>query len=132
MTFPKGFGFKEYIEEMVPKEKDLPDLTKELYIIKDIIKELATVGRGRKSFNILNIERKKEEDIFMNKLKNKKFFKVFSVYFKVEANFMDLFTFFRNLAYSDEHFFLIDNIKIEFVNEDRIESEFIIRSVEFY
>jgi len=46
-AIPEGIGFKEYIGGTIPKESEIAELTKQLYIIKEIISLLINVKSGK-------------------------------------------------------------------------------------
>lgn len=126
--FPRGFGFPEYLDVEVPREEHLQELTKELYILYEVMRLLCKNNIDK----INRIERRGEEKEFFRKSGNKeRFFKAFSVEFEAESDFLNFMEAFREMAYSKDYFFIIDNLDFEKVGREKVKAKFIIRNIEF-
>ena len=134
--FPRGFGFIEYLEGQIPREEDLPELTKELYFMYEIMRVLYKNNVDK----ITEIKRLGQEvtiykeDITFSKKKNrgKAFCKVFSVKFEAESRFLDFMEAFREIAYEQPNYFvIIRNFDFEKIDKETVKASFILRYIEF-
>ncbi|MCK5706007.1 MAG: Amuc_1100 family pilus-like protein [Candidatus Aureabacteria bacterium] len=124
--FPRGIGFIEYLDIKVPKQEELNDLTKELYVMVDILKIFDSFDVEK--INI--IERLGKEKIFKNSGNKNKLCRVFNVHFETESEFLQVMEVFNELANSD-HFIIIDFLDFEKIDKDKIKSSFIVRYIDY-
>lgn len=128
-VFPRGMGMLDYLETKVPRDEKLPELTKEMYVIYEVMRILYKNNVDR----VTNIERfEKEKEYFKKSRDQGRFFKIFSVRFEAESDFLNFMEAFREMAYSTEYFIVVDQLNMKKVAKDKVQASFVLHAVEFY
>ena len=126
--FPRGFGFVEYLDIKVPEEEELLAFTKEMYITYEIMKILYKNNINK----ITKVKRLGNEvEYYQQSGSQNKFIRIYSVSFVAESDFLNFMEAFRELAYTDQHFIIVDELSVEKVGRDKIKASFVLRVVEF-
>lgn len=123
----RSFGFKEY-ETKIPQQREVPNLTKRL----NIIKELAKLICANRVKSIEKVEFFSEVDGVLGEGVNKILCRVFSVRLELNLSVKDLMGFLSQLVNSD-HIFIVEDLNIESLTDDKenIKSSFTVSAVVF-
>jgi hypothetical protein len=126
--FPRGFGFTEYLEEKVPTDEELPDLTKEMYLTYEMMKVLKKNNIDK----IYDVRRLGKETEFFRRSKDKaKYAKVFSLFIVAEGDMVSLMSALQEMAYAKDVFIVVDRLDLDKVTKEKVKASFILYCVEF-